>query len=297
MVYIILVNYNGAEDTIECVRSIKMSEMMDYHIVVVDNASTDDSIHRLVTIYDNDKKVTILESDKNLGFSGGNNLGIRLALEHQADAVLLLNNDTVVDKEFLNQLVMFDKKNKGPVFLTGKIMYYMEPSKVWYAGGGYSWYKGTTYHYMHNQQETLNDQVQKVQFACGCLTYINKAALDKVGLMPEEYFLYSEDLAYSLEARNNEIPIFYIPTCKIYHKVSSSTKKISELSSYYIIRNRFYIIKKYHHGIKKISANIFSCLSVFKRIKRGVYSGKIVKMAIHDCIHEKMGEKHLGRIE
>lgn len=291
LVYIILVNYNGADDTVACISSIKNNEYPNYRIVVVDNKSTDNSIEILVNKYAGDHKVIIVESDYNRGFSGGNNLGINIAISDNADSILLLNNDTIVDPRFLIELVNYVGANEQALMLTGKIMYYNEPNRIWYAGGCYNYVKGTGRHLHGNEIDNGQcDEIKEIDFACGCFIFMNRSGIEKVGLMPEEYFLYGEDVAYSLTAKKNKVKIVYIPKSIIYHKVSSSTAKLSELTTYYVIRNRFYVISRHQTGIQRYIAMVSSTIAAIKGIIKGNYNLSMVIKASKDYMWHRMGK-------
>ena len=210
--YIVLVNYNGYEDTLECINSLMKNSYTDFKVVVVDNASTDGSGQKLAQKFAGSKVVTVILNDDNLGFSGGNNVGISYSMQQGADLVVLLNNDTIAKKDFLESIARYYNKNrKKPILFTGKILYYYEPDRIWYGGGSYKYYKGSVVHRHFNEIDVgqCNSQ-EKINFICGCLLCINRKALNQIGLLPEEYFLYCEDTAYTLKA-------VYIPTlCRLY---------------------------------------------------------------------------------
>lgn len=293
LVHIILINYNGYEDTVECIESIKKGSYKNYKIVIVDNASPDNSGILIKDKYINDENVHVILNKENNGFSAGNNKGLQYALKDNTDYVLLLNNDTLVETDFLEILVHRAVVKNINALYTGKILYNFDHQKIWFAGGEYNLKKGTATHIGINTLDGINyDKEKRIEFICGCCIFMSRESCLKMGKLPEEYFLYGEDLAYSLEAQRKNIQMFYIPEARVYHKVSSATSKISELAQYYIIRNRFYIIKKYHCGINKIFSMIFSMLWCAKRIKRGEFSIKIVKDALHDFKYSQMGRKN-----
>jgi GT2 family glycosyltransferase len=138
-VYIIIVNWNGLKDTYECIRSVLNISYKNYTILVVDNGSDKDDSKEIATKF---PEVITLRSESNLGFSGGNNLGIKYAMDKGAEYILLLNNDTIVEKDFLDVLVNIASKNQTIGLAVPKINYYSEPSKVWYAGGYISKFRG-----------------------------------------------------------------------------------------------------------------------------------------------------------
>ena len=290
VVYIVLINYNGFADTLDCVESIRKNKYKNYKIVIVDNQSTDDSQQRLKETYAEASDVILILSGENRGFSGGNNLGIKKALEDGADYIMLLNNDTTVDENCIERLVVKSKQQKDRAFVTGKILYYYEPEKIWFAGGEYEVHKGSGHHFGVGEIDRgqFNEE-KELSFVCGCLVLMSRKCVETVGLMPEEYFLYGEDTAYSLEATRKGIKIIYEPEAAIYHKISASTSKISNLTGYYVIRNRLYIIKKYNQGISKPTAYFFTAMHVIKGIVKGKYKMQTMSKAYSDFRKGNMG--------
>lgn len=242
---IIIVNYNGLKDTIECINSIKKIKYKNYEIIVVDNNSTDNSQYYLKKIFSDD--ITLILNNENLGFSGANNVGIKYALDMNCEYILLLNNDTEVEEYFLNRMIECSINNNNSI-VSPKIYYYKEYNTIWSAGGDIDWKKGVTYHYgVDKIDKGQYDVERQINFATGCCMLINKDTINKVGYLSEEYFLYYEDTDYCIKARSKGINIMYTPKANIWHKVSSSTGgAYSPLTLYYSTRNRLYFNDKYN---------------------------------------------------
>lgn len=243
---IILVNYNGYDDTVECIKSIENSDYDNYKIILVDNGSKDKN----KILNDNyiNNAADVIISEENLGFSGGNNLGIKYAQEkYDPEYYLLLNNDTVIIKDTISNLKKgFDFDSKAGI-ITGKIYYFSEPKTIWAAGGKFNFNTGIA-----DQPELgkIDDGVQyentcEVSFATGCTMLISKQVINTVGYLEESYFLYAEDTDYCCRVLNAGFKIIYVGKALIYHKVSASTGKQSNMQQYYMFRNNCYIIKKY----------------------------------------------------
>lgn len=243
---IILVNYNGYDDTVECIKSIENSDYDNYKIILVDNGSKDKN----KILNDNyiNNAADVIISEENLGFSGGNNLGIKYAQEkYDPEYYLLLNNDTVITKDTISNLKKgFDFDSKAGI-ITGKIYYFSEPKTIWAAGGKFNFNTGIA-----DQPEfgKIDDGVQyentcEVSFATGCTMLISKQVINTVGYLEESYFLYAEDTDYCCRVLNAGFKIIYVGKALIYHKVSASTGKQSNMQQYYMFRNNCYIIKKY----------------------------------------------------
>src|SRR4030042_3841159 len=191
-VYIIILNWNGCNDTIECIESLKSVTYPNFSVVVVDNASSDNSIDVIPRKY---RDIAFIEVKKNMGFAGGNNIGIKYALEHGADYILLLNNDTTVEPNFLTELVRTAETDNKVGILGPKIYFYSEPVRIWFGGGKLNWLrkKGTHLDYLKIDNKNLAPEKPKLKkFITGCCLLIKKDVVKRLGLMSEDYFLYYE---------------------------------------------------------------------------------------------------------
>lgn len=242
---IIIVNYNGAKFNSECINSIKESEYKNYEIIFVDNNSTDDSIELLEKQFKDE--ITIIKSNENLGFSGGNNIGIEYALKNNCDFIMLLNNDTTINKKMINIMVDTSIKNKNAV-ISPKIYYYNTPNIIWSAGAKINWKKGIPSQYGIDQVD--NGQFEKVisvECATGCCILVHRDIISEVGYLNDDYFLYYEDTDYTTEIVNNGFEILYQPKAIMYHKVSASTGgEESPNYIYYNTRNRLIYNSKFN---------------------------------------------------
>ena len=257
LVSVVMINYNGSSDTIECVNSLSKATYQNLQIIVVDNASTDNSlaILRDQLQYDN---LTIIASKENNGFSAGNNIGIRQAQQFGSDFVLILNNDTIVEPGFIEPLLAGFDNDDAVGCVISKILYESEPEKVWYAGGTYNPWFCRADHVDFNQSDTKESVLKPVDFASGCCMLLSDEAIEKAGLMDEDYFLYVEDTEYSLRLKKTGFKLMYASDSVIYHKVSASTQAGSDLSQYYTIRNTLYLGKMYSSILEKISTMIYN---------------------------------------
>lgn len=290
LVYIILLNYNGYEDTIECVNSIAKDNYSNKRVIIVDNNSSDGSYEK----FREELKDTILIKNKeNLGFSAGNNVGIKHAMNNNADYIMLLNNDTVVDNNFILPLVNELEKDNKIGIAGGKIYYYDYPNTIWSAGGYIDYKRGCAYHYLKDIEDNQEASVKKeVTFLTGCMQIFSRQLINNIGYLDENYFLYFEDADFCLKAINAGYKLMYIPKSKIYHKVSKSSVKDSPLFVYYTTRNRLYFIKKIHkkHILRIIPYSYFifgRLLYIFKNYSsiKNIYNG------IKDYTLNNLGKK------
>lgn len=279
-VNIILLNYKGYADTTACIKSLRKSTYKEYTIIVVDNNSGDGSYEKLKA---ENQDCVVLQAGYNKGFSAGNNVGIRYALENGADYVMMLNNDTEVAPDFLD--IMMSKANDD-VVITPRIYYYSEPHKVWYAAGRINWSRCTVY----NGDE---HESSYVDYASGCCLLMSRKVIEQVGMWAEEYFMYYEDMDYSLRIIGNKFKIFYEKNALVYHKVGRTAGVQSKLAIYYNVRNRLYVIKKYNFSI---SCFMFCLGSRMVRQIHGIIfhtNERITMRAIYDFFSGKMGMAEL----
>lgn len=272
-VSVILVNYNGREYNSECIESILNSSYENIEIIIVDNASTDDSIEIIESEFKSEN-IRIIKNKKNQGFSIANNNGIRKALDKKADYIILLNNDTTIDKYMIENMVNYSLRNKN-IVLAPKIMYYNKKDIIWSAGGYMNWYKGNAIHYGINEFDSeLYNTTKEIDYATGCCWFIPRHVIEDVGMLGEEYFLYFEDVDYCYKIRNKGYKIIYYPKATVFHKVSASTGgEESPLFIYYITRNRLEFNRKYNK--KKILYRIYIYMTRTIRIIIWGINGKL----------------------
>lgn len=284
---IVLVNYNGSEDTLQCLRSLLNITYKNIMIVVVDNLSTDDSVE-ILKRKEQELCFTLLCSPDNNGFSAGNNIGIHYALDHGCSHILLLNNDTVVTPDFLSELM---KYNDGETALTGTILYYWKREEIWYGGGIVNKFTGKTVHLHKGEHlESVGNKPQAISFISGCEMLLPRQIIDSIGLMDEDYFLYGEDVDYSLRISKYGFDLKFVPTSIIYHKVNASTSKISKASQYYSARNRRLLIYRNLNWYQKITALIYTHIQTVHRMIHKRLTLKCVCAGIQDYYMKKFGK-------
>lgn len=236
---VVLVNYNGEKYNVACIESILAdSGVEELKIIVVDNASQDDSMRLLENRYAGNEQLELIRLDDNYGFSHANNVGIDRAREQGADYVMLLNNDTEIMPDMLSRLWECAKRHPGSVVVP-KIYYSDDRKRLWSAGGSFSpVIKKAAHIGLGETDKGQYDQEREIGFATGCCLWIPMEVIEKAGTLDERFFLYYEDTEYSFRLHRRGIPIYYCPQAVMYHKVGASTKGAdSALCAYYIARN------------------------------------------------------------
>lgn len=252
-VTIITINYNQLTLTCELLNSLRDLTYPDVEIIVVDNASKENPSDVITREYPEAK---IIVSSENLGFAGGNNLGIKAST---GKYILFLNNDTEVDRGFLEPLVTLFETHPDAGAASSKILYYNSDNTIQYAGStridpftGRSKRIG----FMEKDQGQHNVQ-RETDLVHGAAMMVPKSIINKVGMMPELFFLYYEEVDWCESIKKAGYKVFFVPDSKVYHKESMSIGKKSTLKTYYLTRNRLLYMRRNTSGFKKITWILF----------------------------------------
>ena len=301
-VYIIILNYGNWADTLECLTSVFQLGYENFAVIVVDNASPNDSLAKMTDwaegklsgeikinvglnsdikrpipyikltgdeakqakLTDSPPPLIFIGLNDNIGFAGGSNVGARLALKLGADYIWFLNNDTVVAKDSLTELVNVAENDKSLGILGSKLVYYHNLGEVQSLGGRYNKFLGTT---------SMLKAEGEPDFIVGASMLTPRKFLTDVGLMGEDYFLYYEEIDWAIRARNR-YKLKTVSASLVYHKEGASTlgsdrakKEKSVTSDYYAIRSRLMVTKKYFpHLLPTVTLGLF--VTAFNRIRR-----------------------------
>ena len=243
-VTVIVLNWNGKDLTIECLESLKQVNYSNFNILVVDNGSTDGSVELLKEKF---PEVSILVLEKNLGYASGNNRGFDSLKPDQPEFVIFLNNDTIVDKNFIDPLVKQLLNHKKASQTVPKIYYENDPKLIWYAGGIVNLWTGSIYHLGIRQYDSPSySKPRKTKYATGCCFCMRYEEFKEFGGFDETFPMYSEDVDLSLWIRAAGKQVWFVPDSKIWHKVSASLGGAFSFSK--IVRKArgiFLLIKKH----------------------------------------------------
>jgi len=262
-VFIILLNWNNWHETRECLGSLEKVDYPDFEIIIVDNGSSGEEKHKIKNFHTTYYILHTTYNDSNLGFAGGNNVGIKYALEHGADYVLLLNNDAIVAPDFLAELVKIGDSDKSFGILGSRIYRY-GTKKIVFDGGKVNKWLTRGEHIA--KSEILNPKFEtnskfKIQnskfyadYITGAAMLVKRDVIEKIGLMREEYFLYYEDVDWCIRARKAGYKCVLAPASHVWHKVSATNKEGSPSYIYYHTRNALMLAKFNGNIIQKIAA-------------------------------------------
>jgi GT2 family glycosyltransferase len=242
-VFIITLNWNGKNDTIECIESLKKLHYPNYDIIVVDNGSTDGSGEALRAKYPD---VVIIENGKNLGYAVGFNIGLKIAFENGADYFLILNNDTAIDPDALAELVKVAEQNDRIGFVSGKVYYHEEPQRLQTAGKNSDpiFIVGSMVGYKEVDNGQY-DEVREYDFVDDVFLLVRRRVFEEVGGYDPLFFLMYEETDWCARVRRAGFKIMYTPDAKIWHKGNRDPSSgISRIHQFYLARNEILFIRR-----------------------------------------------------
>ena len=264
MLAIVLVNYNGEKDTVECIKSISASEKIELpFIILVDNNSKNRLCEKDVSFY---PRIKIIDNHENVGFGRANNIGIKWALENlNTDFIFILNNDTIVEKDSVYKLITNFPDSEDTVLVSPKILTREKHPKIWY-GGGYFNYKRISVNVCNIGEPNRDLSNRYVEFASGCAMLFRSKYLASNSAFDEQFFMYEEDLELCMRIIRQKKLIYFVGSSAIYHKCQgsqeeASKKHVSQLHpcnpnlQFYLsltISNRYYIINKHFDSLERL---------------------------------------------
>lgn len=243
-IFAITVNWNRADDTLECLDSLVKSGVKTSSIIVVDNGSTDGSVELISREM---PSIQIMKMDENLGYIKGVNRGISRALENGAQTILLINNDATIDHDAIDIMLEAAERRKEAGILGPKILY-SGRNVIWFAGGRFNWRWGFSSHPGMDEADVTEDKEEKVDFITGCVMMVRREVFEEIGLFDEGYWMYAEDLDFCLKALIKGWESWVIPSAVAHHKVSASSgvkgsNVMTRMRSYYYAKNMLILVK------------------------------------------------------
>ncbi len=252
LVSIIILNYNSNLLTIECLKSLKNQNYINFEILLVDNGSTNENFLNLIEKLDQFKsnlKINLIRSKKNLFFAGGANKAIKMA---KGDYICLLNNDAEVMPDFIEKMVDFLEENPQAGMITPKIKFHPETDYIWSTGGIVSMGSadvGTIRGFLkYDPDNQKYNEIETTDFAPGTALFVKKKYLKKIGLIDEVYLMYWEDPDWNFRAKKIGYESYYVPTTIVYHKVPIDHSRYFKKKSwfdFFFIRNRQLLMWKF----------------------------------------------------
>lgn len=257
----LIVTYNSQDDIEKCLNSL-LKSTASIDLLIIDNNSSDSTVE-IVKKY---KQVKLIETKRNLGYAGGNNVGLDYGLSSGYKYIFLANPDLTIEPGTIESLVSEAERSSKAALLSPLVTNARKGGEVWYAGSNIDWKTGLTPHASIGLKPV---EISRKPFitdrACGAAMLIRVGALSKVGLLPEEYFLYYEEADWSQVFVRAGYQVLVVPEAVAHHNVSASTGEESPLVWYYMVRNRLYFVKKLN---TKHAASAEEC--VRKEIKKNL---------------------------
>lgn len=236
-VTIIILNWNGRQDTLACLESVAKIRARDCRIIVADNGSTDGSLEAISNCYPD---VCLIDNKENLGFAAGNNSAICGALDSGSEYIFLLNNDTIVDERIIDAFLSAASKMPRTAVFGAKIYFHADPQRLWYAGG---YWDAKTLSFNEHGAGQLDrgqyDQLTETEWVIGCAMFVRAEVFREVGLLEPSFFLNNEEVDFCSRVRRAGYTCAYVPQARLWHKVSVSFGgEDSPLKEYFSARNR-----------------------------------------------------------
>lgn len=260
---IILLNYNNSNMTIDCLKCLKKQNYINFEIIIVENNSNLKEKKKLFSYISEltqnfQKKIQIIENDKNYGFAKGNNIGIRYS---GGKFILLLNSDTEFESNFLQKGIRFFRSEKIDI-MSPKIIYFHNKIRIWNAGGSINFLNPSLASIRGAREIDRGqyDHIINVDYASGCCFFIKRKILDQIGLLDDDYFMYYEETDLCKRAYLNNFNVIFNPFIKIYHKAHDTA---SEFKIYLLLRNKFIFLFKFFPIIKILIQFMLQPLQIF----------------------------------
>ncbi len=273
LVYIIVLTWNGREDTLECLRSLADLTYPNYRVLVVDNNSADGTAVALVQEFPGTE---VIVNNSNLRFAGGNNVGIRRAADRGAEYILLLNNDTTVDPRFLT-LMVDAMQNDGSAGIAGpKIYYFADRNRIWYAGGRIEWSKGWISHLgVHETDKGQYDTAGETAYVTGCCMLVKRQVIERIGMLDEAYYIYGEDADFCVRASRAGFRLLYVPAAVIWHKLSvAAGGHLSWFKNWNKLKSQLRLMGRYARPMHWLTIPFWTVANIFTGLYRSASVGK-----------------------
>ena len=271
-VFVIILNYNGKNTLKECLTSVFKSDYPNFEAVVIDNNSQDGSFEMAKNYF---SKAHFIKNEKNLGFATGNNIGIRFALERMADYIFLLNNDAVIFKNTLSELVNTAQKPESKKIGIFSPLILKDNSKdIWFAGGKINWLRMRAVH--ENEPRVSSFKFQVTDYVTGCAMLIKKEVFKKIGLLNENFFLYYEDADFCWRAKKEGFKSAVVFGTGVKHYEKSEKNK--KVKIYWLVTSGIYFFQKNSPWFLKPYTRIYLWLRIIKN-KMDIARGKDGELA------------------
>lgn len=294
-VWCIVLAYNGIDLTLGCLTTLRTQDYPDLHLLVVDNASTDGTVEILRAQAPN---VEVLPASTNLGYAGGNNLGMCYALAHGADLLFLVNNDTRLDPHCVTTLV--EEIQRAPICgAVGPMVYTWDNwQTISSAGGVVDWAVADAINVGAGETDRGQYPPRSVDFVNGCGIMVSKAAIERVGLIDERFFMYWEETDWCLRMREAGLDVRFQPAAKMQHKAPLTWQQQNPLTLYYMGRNRLFFFARHGQGTQRVGAVMGAAKGLLHGVAQNWRTGnhaasEAARQALIDGVMRRWGRRSL----
>lgn len=237
---IVILNWNQADDTLACLKSLESLDYPNYEIVLVDNGSVDGSPDMIAEQF---PAVPMIRNPENLGFAGGNNVGIHRLIERGCDYILLLNNDTEVDPAMIQTLVDVGETDPRIGVLGPKIYYFKHANVIWSAGGRINKYGEASHIRIDELDSGAQESPNDVDYVTGCAILVKREVIQAIGALDGRFFIYFEESEWCTRARHAGFRVVYVPQARMWHKIEPTARNTSRRYLFLMARNRLLYLR------------------------------------------------------
>jgi len=271
IIYVIILNYNNAEDTIECLKSTDSLEGEMVYRVVVDNGSDSECISVLREFINSKSNAILIETNENLGYAAGNNVGIKYAIENGADYIAILNNDVIVNKESFADSISILEKNEDVAFV-GPVLLQYGTMNIQYAGGKLNYWKMSIKRMKSGEEYKESEEHIDCDYVGGACLIFRPSIVNKIGYIPELYFLFWEETEWCAKAIKNGMKCICTLKNYVHHKGSATVNRNNELGAHYLERNTVIFSRRNDsNGFRRLVAFIYINI---RTVLRGIVRDK-----------------------
>jgi GT2 family glycosyltransferase len=279
---VVIVNWNGWEDTIAAHQSLSQSEGQDWHLIVVDNASSDDSLAKLAGLTD----TTLIANPRNDGFAGGCNVGIQAAFEMGSEFIFLLNNDATVHPDTLGKLLSASALHDGVV---GCVVRFAGTTKLQFFGCRTGWDGAPLWYEQTADAAVLEQALIPSDFIFGAALFAKAETFRRIGLFDERFYLTYEETDWCYRARDAGLSCHIVRDAVVEHQVNKSLGgATSPLQAYFLHRNRLLFLER-HASFKRLVRGVLEALKQ-ARYAQGAATRRAMMIGIRDYFFRRFGD-------
>lgn len=282
-IFTVILNFQSGKFLLKCVGSVLKTDSLPLEIIVVDNASTDESVRMVETQF---RKVKIIRNVKNLGFAGGNNVGIRYALKNNADYIFLLNPDATIETNTISNLLETMEKGGQSGIVGPKIC--SPDGKIWSCGGKVDIKRFTAGLIGFGEKDRAQyNNKKEADFISGTAMFIAREVFEKIGFLTEDYFLYYEDVDFCMRAKKSGFKLYFSPHSVVYHDWSFVVGRKSPQKDYFMARNHLLFLERHAPFFVKFRELLRLPKTICEHCRKGE---KFALLGIKDYFLRRFGE-------